>query len=522
MSFTVQQKNQRQQKLLLFFLLLNLFVTIACGYQNASQIQNPSSPLLSPPPSFPGLADQLHDLPGLNLTSLPQGRLPFRQYAGYLHSINSSHLYYWFFEALQSNDTPTSTRPLVIWLNGGPGVSSLTGALLETGPLAMQADGTLALNPYAWNGHANLLFIDTPIGVGFSTSGLNTSSITTNDQQTAELNYAALSSFYGKFPHLQDNALFLAGQSYAGVYLPTLAMLILERRFPPNLKGISLGNPLLDHRYVVHSPIQLAHDHGLINQSQWEWLLEECNCSSKLNSTSGLNSNQTFPLKKTPPKDAVLGCPFLPFTGSSSALPDLQPPACDTAYYQIYHFLYKLAHNAYNYKQNCTTREDTFICRTDRDEAASAWLNRPDVQRALRAERGSEPGPQNAPLRWKPFTEDVREKYRQSVRSVERHFRFLLGRGVRILLYFGELDLTCTYISGQWFLADLALNKTAISTLPLNLNESKKEAEYTVEKYDGGQLTFIRLKEAGHRAVRDKPALLQTLFDDFLNFTIAP
>ncbi|XP_017461153.1 PREDICTED: uncharacterized serine carboxypeptidase F41C3.5-like, partial [Rhagoletis zephyria] len=251
----------------------------------------------------------------------------------------------------------------------------------------MQANGTLRRNQYSWNTNANLLFIDTPVNVGFSystsfnsansTNSTNSTTTTTDDLRTAELNYAALQSFYRKFPHLLQNVLILAGQSYAGVYLPTLAMHILERNFPPHFRGISLGNPLLDHRYVVHSPLQLGHDHRLVNETVWRRLLKECNCGGGDDNNSQNSSDST---------DAILSCPFLPLTWTSSSLPELEPPTCDALYHQIYLHLYKLAHNAYNYRQSCATREDTFICRTERDEAAFRWLNRADVQRALSVE----------------------------------------------------------------------------------------------------------------------------------------
>uniref|UniRef100_A0A6B2LTZ3 Peptidase S10 serine carboxypeptidase n=1 Tax=Arcella intermedia TaxID=1963864 RepID=A0A6B2LTZ3_9EUKA len=72
-------------------------------------------------------------------------------------------MFYWFYGS-KSNNT---TDPLVIWLNGGPGASSMLGCFIENGPYRINLDGkTISSNPYGWNQNANLLFIDQPVGTG--------------------------------------------------------------------------------------------------------------------------------------------------------------------------------------------------------------------------------------------------------------------------------------------------------------------------------------------------------------------
>jgi len=73
--------------------------------------------------------------------------------------------FFWFFEARKN----PSTAPLAIWLNGGPGASSMMGALQENGPCFIAADSkTTYLNPWSWNNEVNMLYIDQPTQVGFS------------------------------------------------------------------------------------------------------------------------------------------------------------------------------------------------------------------------------------------------------------------------------------------------------------------------------------------------------------------
>jgi len=66
---------------------------------------------------------------------------------------------------------PGERERTLIWLNGGPGCSSLDGALLELGPYRANPNGTLYPNPGAWNQKMNVLFLDQPVGTGFSPVG---------------------------------------------------------------------------------------------------------------------------------------------------------------------------------------------------------------------------------------------------------------------------------------------------------------------------------------------------------------
>jgi hypothetical protein len=101
-----------------------------------------------------GLADEVTDLP--RLVSKPC----WRQYSGYLStkSPRDTQLFYWYHEAT----TAPSSKPLVLWLNGGPGCSSLGGMFTELGPLVVGADGNVTFNPYSWNKLANVIFLEQP------------------------------------------------------------------------------------------------------------------------------------------------------------------------------------------------------------------------------------------------------------------------------------------------------------------------------------------------------------------------
>ncbi|TQS35102.1 hypothetical protein Golomagni_04492 [Golovinomyces magnicellulatus] len=138
------------------------------------------------------------------------------QYSGYLSDNNDENMWFWFFEA---RNNPT-TAPVVVWLNGGPGCSSMIGLFQENGPCHFE-DGSSepTLNPYSWNEFANMLYIDQPIGVGFSHGRNNVSSTVS----AAPLVWKLIQAFYAQFPQYENRALGIFSESYGGHYGPQFA-----------------------------------------------------------------------------------------------------------------------------------------------------------------------------------------------------------------------------------------------------------------------------------------------------------
>nr|XP_025685224.1 serine carboxypeptidase-like 31 [Arachis hypogaea] len=175
--------------------------------------------------------DVVRGLPG-------QPAVDFEHYAGYvtINETNGRALFYWFFEAITNPDD----KPLVLWLNGGPGCSSVGyGATQEIGPFLVDSDGQgLKFNNLSWNQEANILFLESPVGVGFSYSNTSSDYDQLGDQKTANDAYTFLHNWFLKFPSYRTRTFYIAGESYAGVYYPELAEIDGARNWACKSGGI--------------------------------------------------------------------------------------------------------------------------------------------------------------------------------------------------------------------------------------------------------------------------------------------
>ena len=203
-------------------------------------------------------------------------------------------LHYWFIE---STNNP-STDPVVLWLNGGPGSSSLIGLLTENGQI-LTSDESLTnpidgvpqvfLNPYSWSTVANVLYLESPKGVGFSyCEGVSKSSECVNtDESTAQDAYEFLANFFNSFPEYKSNKFYITGESYAGVYIPMLIDQIDQDVYKANLNfvGAAIGNGCWGNTVgtcAFSSPeaqqitADFLYGHGFYSQSLREQIVKSC------------------------------------------------------------------------------------------------------------------------------------------------------------------------------------------------------------------------------------------------------
>ncbi|CAH1392264.1 unnamed protein product [Nezara viridula] len=175
-------------------------------------------------------------LPGTNVTS----------YSGYL-TVNktfNSNLFFWYFPS----EADPKNAPVVLWLQGGPGGSSLFGLFCENGPFFVKKL-KLITRKYYWSQLFNVIYIDNPVGTGFSFTE-NDAGYATDEVKVGQDLYSALSQFFQLFPYLQKNEFFVSGESYAGKYIPAIGYTIHNNnkinKQKINLKGLAIGDGFTD------------------------------------------------------------------------------------------------------------------------------------------------------------------------------------------------------------------------------------------------------------------------------------
>ncbi|KAK7362563.1 hypothetical protein VNO77_04679 [Canavalia gladiata] len=202
----------------------------------------------------------------------PKQALPTK--SGYLpiSSTSTSAMFYTFYEA-QNSTSPLSQTPLLIWLQGGPGCSSMIGNFFELGPWFVTKSLTLQRNPSAWNRIFGLLFLDNPIGTGFSLASTR-QEIPTDQNTVAKHLFAAITRFIQLDPLFKHRPIYIAGESYAGKFVPAIGYYILKKNAQlevserVNLAGVAIGDGSTDPVTQVTAYALHAYFVGLINERQ--------------------------------------------------------------------------------------------------------------------------------------------------------------------------------------------------------------------------------------------------------------
>jgi len=402
------------------------------------------------------------------LPGQPKG-IKFRQYSGYVtvSARAGRTLFYYFAEAFPH----PRKRPLVLWLNGGPGCSSLGyGAFAELGPFRVNPDGeTLSFNRYSWNRAANMLFLESPAGVGFSYSN-TTSDYNTGDRRTAVDTYVFLVNWFRRFPQYKGRDFYIAGESYAGNYVPELAATILHQQRKSqasfiHLKGILVGNGIMDNDKDAIGQFTYPWSHALISDQTYNDLIDKCT-KSDLN----LTLCEDLEIKV----DTEIGN-----INSYS----IYAPLCD---------------------KNLSKQEESEIPGYDPciDNYVDAYLNTPSVQKAIHA------NVTNLPYAWSQCSDF--QNWTDSASTMLPTYRGLIAAGLRILLFSGDTDAVVPVTSTR-----LSINalKLPVETPWYAWVDGEEVGGYSVI-YKG--LRFATIRGAGHEVPAFQPSRALTLFKYFL------
>lgn len=252
------------------FLLIHL-TTVQCFFHRYPKInigepdgEDPGSPLFLTP-----YVENGNITIGRQLARVPfTESLRIKSYAGFftVDKKYNSNQFFWYFPAMISNK---KDAPVIVWLQGGPGASSLYGLFTENGPLRVR-DKRFERRKYNWALSHHIIYIDNPVGTGFSFTD-DPKGYCTNQTQVGEHLYSTLIQFFQLFPELQQNKFFISGESYAGKYVPALAYTIYKKnpsaKIKINLKALAIGNGLSDPEHqLIYS--KYLYQIGLIDWNQ--------------------------------------------------------------------------------------------------------------------------------------------------------------------------------------------------------------------------------------------------------------
>lgn len=188
-----------------------------------------------------------------------------RSFSGYLtvDEEHNSNIFFWFFP----NTSNRTDAPLILWLQGGPGTSSLFGLFRENGPYVFRK-GKVQHRQLSWTKFYNLLYVDVPTGTGFSFTN-SSEGFSTNCTEGSDHLFEVLRQFLLLFPEMQKNKLILSGESYAGKYLTSLAHTVLTRNSTKpkiDIWKIFLTSAVISMEDVIPHYSSYLGAHGLLDR----------------------------------------------------------------------------------------------------------------------------------------------------------------------------------------------------------------------------------------------------------------
>ncbi|KAM1885904.1 hypothetical protein ACFX14_038528 [Malus domestica] len=395
-----------------------------------------------------------HHHPDHKITRLPgQPHVGFQQFSGYITVDDHNHkaLFYYFAEA----DINPASKPLVLWLNGGPGCSSLgVGAFSENGPFRPDGE-VLVRNEYSWNrARDNLVF---------------------------------LQRWLNKFPQYRHMDLFLAGESYAGHYIPQLAKLIVEinRKEKFNLKGIALGNPVLEFATDLNSQAEFLWSHGLISDSTYNMFTSVCNYSRYV--------SEYYRRSVSPVCSRVVS----QVTKETSQFVDKYDVTLDVCISSV------LSQSKFISPNQMTERID--VCVEDK---TVIYLNRKDVQKALHARLVGV-------RRWDVCSSILEYQMLNLEIPTISLVGSLVKQGIQVLVYSGDQDSVIPLTGSRRLVSRLARELGLNTTVPYRVWFEGKQVGGWTQVY-GNILSFATIRGASHEAPFSQPERSLRLFKSFL------
>ncbi|KAL7688151.1 putative peptidase S10, serine carboxypeptidase, alpha/Beta hydrolase [Plasmopara halstedii] len=445
------------------------------------EIEESVTDTMSANPNEKATEDLVHNLPGLD----PSNNVT--QHAGFisLYDDDTNRIFYWHIQTDQNADK----APLVIWLNGGPGCSSMQGLFLGISPFKVMKNLTIGTNEHSWHKFANLLFVDQPVGTGMSYTKGNVYRST--EEAVAKDFYEFLIKFLQRHStYLSDGddqvkhstAIYFFGESHAGRWIPEISEYILQRNaghenhIKINVDGIGIGNGWV-HPKIQYEYSDYAHGIGLLTFGQVRSLKASyTECLTALDSGTYYSKS----------------C----FKNMDDILSNVQvgKGAKKLNFYDVRQYVNNV--NDYPFGM------DTIV----------KYMNKADVRKALH-------GNEDNNYRFNMCSSEVHKALLafDGVSTLDK-LSSLLQKGVRVLFYNGQWDMMCNHYGTEKLL--------------LNLEWNGSEAYQQAPKYtwrvqghhipagfaqQGGNLTYLVVAGAGHAVPMDVPDVAADMLYRFVN-----
>ncbi|XP_071717269.1 serine carboxypeptidase-like 10 isoform X2 [Rutidosis leptorrhynchoides] len=443
-------------------------------------------------------------LPGL------VGDLPFTLETGYI-GVEESDDVQFFYYFIESEGNP-KVDPLMLWLTGGPGCSSLSGLFYEIGPFTTDfaystlENPMLKLNPHSWTKAANIIFLDQPAGSGFSYAK-TPESYMTNDTSSSMRVYSFLKKWLVDHPNFLNNPFYLGADSYGGIVLPIVVQKIYEGNevgdlMHINIKGYVLGNPVTDASGEDNSRIPFAHRMGLLSDAIYKSTVEHCH-----GEYSNVDPNNNACLIDLQVVDKCWDGIYQPHI--------LEPKCHDTSSILMFDLFRRGLRALDNTYLEISPQLQLQGCRDDNYIYSYVWANSREAREALHISE------ETRNIEWVRCNESLHygegedvTSYTRNVLSTIGYHRRLSDKNCRALIYSGDHDMIVPYLSTVNWIE--SLNLTVVDDWrPWFVDE--QVAGYTMN-YSKNEysLTFATLKGGGHTAPEYKPKECLSMFMSWL------
>lgn len=409
-------------------------------------------------------------------------------YSGFIEidKTNNSKIFYILLTKTQWTEKDDS--PLTIWLNGGPGATSLIGLFSEMGPLSFSGESNIILKEnFSWNKLSHVLLVDQPVGTGYSFTN-NINAIPKDQAGVSVQFYLYLQKFLTKYDFLNLSPIYLMGENYAGKYIPDITDKILsendkiekgESSFTHkiNFKKILIGNGLFDSKYQRSAAKDLAKGINLLSEyedeSQYDYLSQKCEFSLANNKADAFKS-------------------------------------CD----DVLDYLLSISGDVYRYDVRKPGNEEGIFSYMEK------YLNRDDTAKSLNVDTTSIKPPGKY---FSFYNETVKEHMKEDTHfysSIPKLEKILNNYNIPVYVFAGQFDL----VDGPQGI-ERALHSMNFSFKEEFLNSPRLLWKIPVENKNviagyikqAKNLTFITMRNAGHYAQLGRPGSLYDLVQHVLS-----